>query len=540
VLFIGLDSMSWSLVEEQLDAGRLPHLASLRDRGAFARLDAPAGYRTGVAWENMLAGRVMRTSSVTFDPERYTVWQEGPAVAPFFTGNGGPRTIAFDIPRYSLAYPLDGVAVTGWGASHAGFPRSSNPAGLLRRIDATFGPHPMSRNDHEVVWHRPDWVDRMGEGLCEGARLRAEVVAWLQTQTPDWRFCATVLSEPHSAAEALWHGVDPDHPLAHVPSAPAAGRWIRRVDQAVDDAIGTLLRTVTPEDHVVVASMHGMGSNTTDVAAMVLLPELLHRAFRGRPLLRAASSDALRLDADTTWDATMERYLWGTTRAGLRARARAVTPEWLRHVLRRRHTHAPATELAAYGRFGKAIPAETQAWRTMDGPFRSSLDWVLASRYRSAWPAMPAFALPSLDDGIIRLNVQGRERHGVVPPGEVGAWCDRIESLLREVVDPTTGAPVVRTISRGSDGPDLVVSWSGTVLAFAHPSVGVIGPYPLRRPGGHEVPTGFAFVAGPGIPNEDLGMRSAADVTPTLVHMLGLARDVTGESLVPSTTLSIR
>ena len=38
-----------------------------------------------------------------------------------------------------------------------------------------------------------------------------------------------------------------------------------------------------------------------------------------------------------------------------------------------------------------------------------STDWVPASRYRSHWATMRAFALPSMYDGRIRLNLRGRE-----------------------------------------------------------------------------------------------------------------------------------
>jgi hypothetical protein len=211
-------------------------------------------------------------------------------------------------------------------------------------------------------------------------------------------------------------------------------------------------------------------------------------------------------------------------------------------VLRRRR-RILSSDLAAGvvdpGLFGRAVAAESQAWRGHDGPHRSSLDWQIATRYRSRWPSMAAFALPSLDDGAVRLNVAGRERKGIIAAAEYDTWCDRVERLLREVVNPATGEPVVADVHRqglpdrrGSTPADLTVTWNGPIFAFAHPSVGVIGPFPPRRTGGHEDRVGFAYVAGPGIAAQDLGLRDASSVAATVADLLGGAGRVAGEPLL--------
>jgi hypothetical protein len=322
---------------------------------------------------------------------------------------------------------------------------------------------------------------------------------------------------------------------------------LRRVFAAADDALGILLKTVTADDYVVVASMHGMGTNVTDLPSMVLLPELLHRAFVGRPFLRTSASEAPgavpEVDPRLRWDDVVERTL--PRRVLPRARAvarRTLPPRIMRALHRRRGTLIDDFDAGVVdpGLFGRAVPAESQAWRAREGPHRASVDWQIATRYRSRWPSMPVFALPSFEGGLVRLNVAGRERNGVIPSAEYDAWCDRVERLLREVVNPATGAPVVADVERvGMSGrprrpaADLIVTWNGPIYAFAHPSVGVIGPYPPRRTGGHEDPVGFAYVAGPGIAAQDLGLREATSVAATVSALLGCGgRDVAGEPLV--------
>jgi predicted AlkP superfamily phosphohydrolase/phosphomutase len=158
---------------------------------------------------------------------------------------------------------------------------------------------------------------------------------------------------------------------------------------------------------------------------------------------------------------------------------------------------------------------------------------------------MPAFALPSFYDGRIRINLAGRERDGIVPAARYEETLAGLETLLRECRNPRTGEPVVEFFERAStrdplalsgSEADLLVIWRGVVAALEHPQLGLIGPVPLRRTGGHTGPHGMAFVASPGrgvVPG-DRGVRSSFDVVPTLVDLMGAAAPagVTGASLI--------
>jgi predicted AlkP superfamily phosphohydrolase/phosphomutase len=153
-----------------------------------------------------------------------------------------------------------------------------------------------------------------------------------------------------------------------------------------------------------------------------------------------------------------------------------------------------------------------------------------ALRYRHHWPRMPAFALPSFYDGRIRVNLKGRERHGMVDPSRYDETCRELEAILRECRDPRTGEPILGFVERpwtkdplrltGSEA-DLVVVWRGVAAALEHPRLGRIGPVPLRRTGGHTGPRGVAWVAAAGIQPGDRGVRSSFDVVPTVARLMG-------------------
>jgi predicted AlkP superfamily phosphohydrolase/phosphomutase len=145
---------------------------------------------------------------------------------------------------------------------------------------------------------------------------------------------------------------------------------------------------------------------------------------------------------------------------------------------------------------------------------------------------MPFFALPSFYDGRIRINLKGRERHGLVAASRYRATCDEIEKLVRTCRDPISGEGVVDFVERPGEGnpfararseSDLVVVWKGVHCAIDHPRLGRMGPVPLRRPGGHTGRYGMAYLHGEGIAAGDYGVRSSFDVAPTICAL------VTGE-----------
>jgi predicted AlkP superfamily phosphohydrolase/phosphomutase len=165
-----------------------------------------------------------------------------------------------------------------------------------------------------------------------------------------------------------------------------------------------------------------------------------------------------------------------------------------------------------------------------------------AARYAGHWRRMKAFALPSFYDGRVRINLAGRERDGCVAPEAYDTVCDEVASLLDECVEPRTDRPVVAEIIRASGDPaargaseaDLIILWRHETLGFDHPRLGRIGPLPYRRTGGHTGGDGIACFAGPAIRAASAGRRSAFDVVPTVIDLLGetAASPISGNSFL--------
>jgi predicted AlkP superfamily phosphohydrolase/phosphomutase len=555
VVAVGLDAAQWSLVESMIDAGEMPRLAALRERAAVARL-RHADYRSGLVWEHFLRGRGVdgcgRASVVEFDPGDYSVTKLGALPEPpFFAGVDG-RTICFDVPYVSLAsVPRDTVAVTAWGAHDPGYPRASVPPGLLTQIDELFAPHPAFDNDYAIVWHRPEAMEALVHALVRGVRHRAEIACWLLDRFPDWKLFVTVLSEPHSAAEQLWHGIARDYPVGAVVDAGIAEAHLRDVYRAVDASVGLLVDALPPDTTVVLFSMHGTGTNDADVASMVLLPELLHRLHTGQPFLREVDTEAWAAAGhplvvpppDQSWDVTLKHRLPPVPRAPA-----PPGPTYLRRALHRLRRATSRGASGSVGALGMPIAPETDADPTAIGIPHDPIEWQVATRYRPWWPGMRAFALPTFYDGRVRINLEGRERAGVVPRAGYEQACAEVEAVLDACRDARTGERVVADVVRlraddplapGGPDADLQIIWSRPSDAFTHPDAGTIGPFPFRRTGGH-TPDGFAFVLGPDIDPVDLGEHDALAITATVATLAGADADGLDAPPLPVPTAGTR
>ena len=525
VLTIILDAYTPGIGDRLMAEGELPALQRLNRRSARFRLDHGRAIVTGLHGEHMSTGLAPeatgRHSAVHFDPERYLVWQEGTSLAPF-PARLGARTVVFDPTYFDLARAPAIRGIVDWGAHDAGAPRLSRPTELRDEIAARFGPYPAAGWIYGSPWPSAAKTREMTEALTRAVEKRAEVAAWLLGERlPDWDLAIVTAHELHSVSEAMWHGIDPVHPLHGIATAEPSRAAIRAVYRAIDRLVGRLTEAF-PDAATIVWCLHGMGPNNADVPSMLLLAELLCRnqlgfgLLRTRPEWSTAPGGIAMLGEDENWELAML--------SAVRREAQAEHFRWTGTA----DTGAPN---------GAPWPANR------NGAVPALIDWMPAARYCGLWPEMRAFALPSYLDGRVRINLSGRESRGKVSPASYDAACDAVEYLVRRCRDIHTGEPVVASIERcgGPDpaalGPtacDMIVHWRAPTQGFDHPRLGRIGPVPYRRTGGHTGGHGFAYLAGSDLPPGDYGLRSAFDVAPTVFDLLGErpAGGLAGKSLL--------
>jgi len=303
------------------------------------------------------------------------------------------------------------------------------------------------------------------------------------------------------------------------------------VYQSIDRAVGRFAAELPTDTMLVVFSLHGITSNHGDLPSMVLLPELLYRFSFRKQLMRGPdyrewkSNGYPVVTPSGRWDHHMRAYFPNIV-PKLKNWLVRMLPESVIEGVRLmearlnqpHHAHRPIW----------VATRETDCEPGDIGEPRASLSWAVPCWYGRYWSRMKVFALPSFDDALIRINLRGRERNGIINLDDYRSVCDEVESCITACRNPRTGRPVVEEVIRTPGNPldptrpvaDIIVRWAGGVDAFKHAELGIIGPFPFKRTGGH-TSHGFAFISGPGIERADLGEHSAIDLPPTILALLG-------------------
>ena len=286
----------------------------------------------------------------------------------------------------------------------------------------------------------------------------------------------------------------------------------------------------------VVFTMHGMGVNDTDVPTMVLLPELAYRYSTGKTLFHPKPG---WLEATTPSLSPGED--WTTViRACYRHTARDIMYRKLRKRIQRTRS---AIERRIH-------PQEMVGHSNALVEARYSVGWMPAMQYQPYWHKMDVIGIPAFFDGLLRVNLEGREAAGTVSIEKFTQVIDEFEAVLRNCKDMITGEPVVKELSRpGGDDPfslsstqaDIHILWNGSPMGFKHPELGIIGPAPWRRMGGHSGTLGALHILGTSLEPGFFGVRSSFDVAATVADLVGLdVSSVDGESVLDHSRSSPR
>ncbi|MCB1818227.1 MAG: alkaline phosphatase family protein [Chromatiaceae bacterium] len=513
VIALGLDSMNADVLDAWIDAGHLPNLERLRGRGTYARQVNGALYRTENSWLTFLHGCPPEVSGEwgfqDYDPVHHRIVERSSYAfrnyAPFHALAAGKRVIAFDFHYGDVVDNVKGLQVFGWGPEGNVATCRSEPPGLLAELVDRHGYHPLFPDrdcDGSKVLqsyrvpslYDADAMTSLRDCLVEGTKRRTAIILDLMQRGPfDLALCA--LNECHIAGHVFWH-LSQQHPLGGLIQGEVAADYLRDVLAAIDHGIGEIVDAAPAGSTVVVFSPHGMQANTLDMNSMLFLPELLQRWNSGRAALAEGDPSG------------------------------PVPPPRMDY---RRHWREELWDLATpYGRTVLESPL-VQAGRG------DPLDWLPGHWYRPLWPAMRAFALPGYSDGLIRINVAGRDGESGVPVSAYSALCDELAELVGEVTDSRTGKPLVARVLRTRGHPeesgsalppaDLIVCWRDDVVTdvVEHPRLGRVGPAPYFRSGGH-TSEGFCLLVGEGFtPGARIGVGQTPDLTATLLAMMGVA-----------------
>lgn len=496
VVVVGLDGMTPQLVELWMREGALPNLARLAQTGAYGPLLSTIPASSPQAWSSALTGKNPGKHGVFGFAHRregtyaWTLTTSNDRVAPDLgqiISHWGQGSGFVYVPLTYPPYPLNGFMLSGMGTpgpkSSFTYPEELKGE-LLRefRVSHLFEPPIV---DQEPIHYFAELEGSVDKNYA--------VFEWLEGRFPDLDCYVVVFIAPDRIQHFAWHLMRSASTVNSPDSSAELGSSILRVYQKVDAVVGKISSTLRPDSSLIVMSDHGAGPFKRSVDLNAWLEQEGFLSFTEDARDR---SDRVFARMYRLWREGPRRLLSPWQRRRLK--------EWLPSGLRLR------------------VDAD---WRS---PLMTHVDWLHTRAFSEG------------TEGLISLNLQGREPQGVVPPGEREKVLCEIEAALHRLRDPETERPVVERVSRREElyhgqalerAPDLIVQWSeeqyhsratrnarGTV--FLNP-----GKWKNTRMvlSGHHRRQGVIFAKGPSVtPGTTLNGAKIVDLAPTVLALMGL------------------
>ncbi|MEM9748458.1 MAG: alkaline phosphatase family protein, partial [Actinomycetota bacterium] len=495
------DCISSAVMARMLSDGRLTSLAGLRDRGVWHDLDAPATAFAAGVQHTLHSGLPLEDHGLFYPFQWSASEQRGyymdafPAPTPIWERLGheqGWSTLSID-PYESRrpAHAPPGTLISGWQLHDRVVLRSwAEPPATRDRLERLFGPpEPV---DEVFGTHTVSEMLGLRQRLLRAPRRVADAATHLLA-VEDHDLAWLTFCSAHVAGHQFWDLSQLPEDELDDDSTHLLGTALEDIYDEVDAALGRVVAALPPDGDLMIVSPVGMDVNTSRAD---MLPGMLEAVLGKAP--EAGSS--------SIW------WLRASLPSGLRARVANVLPE------------------------------------------RAVLDLTARLELRGpVWSETRAFAHPADNQGYIRLNLQGRERDGIVHPDHADALLDEIAAGLMTFTD-MDGSPAVDSIERVSerfgDGersdllPDLIVRWTATpatrLAGVRSERFGTVSRQGVGsgRSGNHTEDGAWALVV-PGSSRAVEPSRTPRleDVAATVAAIAGLdAVDLAGEPLLESTS----
>ena len=421
LIIFGLDAGDPDFIVRWAQEGYLPTLASIMQRGCWAKTAGPELISEHGVWVSLLSGLsraehgcyyFRQLKPGTYDLQTVTGRDlDAPPFWSYLRGRG-KKVAIIDAPDMPPIAGLPGLQLANW-ATHNNwnpleYPTASEPPELIHHVQRDFGPK-LVIMENEKSSRRED--KQIYEQLLKHIAKKAELCRRLLARHSG-DLIVIVFAELHAANHQFWKY----HVEAQDVPEKAGGdlsHTIRNVYQAVDREMGRLLAQLPAEANVFIVSSVGMEDGFPTSG----LVEAFFRQLEYQPAPESSGVSLRPLDL-----------------------ARRMVPEAWRIALSRR------------------FPRETRE-RLLADQFRRSTDWTRTT----------AFAIPASYTSYVRVNLRRREPHGIVEPGTAYmALLDRLEADFRQLIDPETNEPAVRRVEKTVELfrcdppmslPDLFVEW---------------------------------------------------------------------------------
>ena len=473
VLLLGLDGVGFPMLEPAFEAGHMPKLKQLLDRGVSGVLTSTIPPYTPPGWTSIFTG---------VNPGKHGIFgftlgnaqrNEGlvrldkvKAPAIWNAANAeGKRVGLFNIPMTFPPPPVDGWAVSGMLTPESGGATPENftyPEDLAAKIASIAGDYQIDIEvDYDQDWRSTEILERLSRNLA----VKRKALHHLLEMDADIPILFGVLEAPDRLMHVHYKYIDPVHEHFHRPEATPIRERAWAFFDEMDDVIGDMLAWAGSDAFIVTMSDHGFQGKDKGVNMNLALKEWGLLSLKGAGAV-AQSANLRRLGR----------------------KVKRVLPKAVR--------------------------------RRAKGAAHGSIDWTTTK----------AFSAPIPQQGIY-VNLEGREPNGIVPESDYDKVRDEIIERFTALRDPDDGLPVLDHIHRREDvvhgdqakwAPDLfpVCRHYSYELSDGLFSADVLTDYRELPRGFHHM-DGIFGIAGPGITPSSGHTASLYDIAPTALYLAG-------------------
>jgi len=459
VLMLELDSLSLPFIRDKLED--LPTMKRLLGEGELVETGTTADIASASVWPTFASGKQpgehghyfpfqWHPGKMNFYRPYRKCWEHRLDYEPFWyeLARSGVNCLILDAVQTIPHSKPPCLEVNDWSAQSSGHVLASDKK-VLNELKKRFGKRPIGM---EVpVKKSSQLASSLLTRVLKSLRQKSDAIIWLG-QAREWQFYLASIQDVHRAGHNLWP-VEGDFGSDVEPDA------LLQVYQAMDREIERILGKLGNENTITILfTLNGMAPNQ---AQNHFLPQVLSRL------------NSLYLTGETQKDLS-------TSRDGNIARLRDSLP--------------PILQYAATLVLGEKIQ-----------------DWVVNHEYTGGlnWSSTPSFPVPTGGEGLIRLNIKGRERNGLLSTGDDSCqdYIDWLKDNLLQIRVSKTGEPLVsecidvQTLYPGKFAyllPDIAVKWApeGPATEIFSERIGTIRNSLKTGRGGNHTGESFAIVTG--------------------------------------------
>jgi predicted AlkP superfamily phosphohydrolase/phosphomutase len=457
VLLLELDSLSLDFIQRHAD--HLPLFDRLIREGGLVQTRSTSAIASASVWPTFATGQLpghhghyfpfqWHAKNMRFYRPYHRVWNGQLNYRPFWydLADKGIECQVLDAVQCIPDEHSPCLEINDWSAQSSGKAFASDRT-VLAELRSKFGKRPIGA---EVpVFKSRKLSDRLADQILDSIIRKSDAIIWLGRNRP-WQFYLASIQDAHRAGHNLW-------PVNDEFSSDVAPDSLLKIYQALDHHVARILDALVDErTDAVLFTLNGMGSNR---AQNHFLPQLLHRLNR-------------------EWMGERVPKTGASKRRGLFAQLRDTVP--------------PGLQYSATRLLGERVQ-----------------DWVVNREFLGAldWGRTVAFPVVTGGEGLIRLNVSGRERDGLLDPDDK-PYRDYIDWLRAELlavnIQPDGGRLVsdfieLNTVYPGPRNhmlPDIALAWAPDKPAteIRSSTIGVIQKKLATGRGGNHDGSSFALL----------------------------------------------